>query len=268
MNGDRMSDLVTSASNGAAPPKSWLVRGVMGVAALIVLALALPLVYFAFLSTLGLLGILITGVIGIGVIKALPYLGQKWENKLLGLRKAEARANPIEQIQNNVIRKAQQLKAFKDGMETIGGQIGSLETSLKEQARKDPTEDFSEQWEAVNKMKLYYNAKKESYAAAYQALEDYKKAVERAKFKYGFGNAAAGIAQAMNAADAETLVQNMLSDEAFKAVDVRFNSAFAALDMDTVELNAAKRLEFGKGLTIDVNAIHIPTPEPVLVGRK
>lgn len=258
-----MEDLTTSTPSGVASKKSWIVRGVMAVAAIGVLAFVLPLIYFAFLSALGLVGIAITAALGFGFIQALPMLGQKWENKLLGLRKAEARTNPIEQIQNNVIRKAQQLKAFKDGMEVIGGQIGSLETSLKEQQRKDPGDDFTEQWNAVNKMKSYYDTKKQSYAQAYTALEEYKKAVERAKFKFGFGNAAAGIAQAMNSTDAEALVQNMLSDEAFKAVDIRFNSAFAALDMDSVELNTKNHLEFGQGLTIDVQAIHIPTAELV-----
>src|ERR1035437_493134 len=95
-----------------APNGSLVVRGAVVAGAIVVLALILPVVYFAFLSTLGLIGIGITAVIGYGFIQALPMLGQKWENKLLGLRKSEARSNPIEQIQNNVIRKAQQLKAF------------------------------------------------------------------------------------------------------------------------------------------------------------
>lgn len=56
-----------------------------------VLALLLPLVYYAFLSALGLLGLGITAGVGVALIKALPWLGQKWENKLLSLRKAEAR---------------------------------------------------------------------------------------------------------------------------------------------------------------------------------
>jgi NADH dehydrogenase/NADH:ubiquinone oxidoreductase subunit G len=263
-----MPDLTTSVPSGTAPQKSWIVRGVAVAAAIGILALVLPIVYFAFLSTLGLVGIGITAALGYAFIQALPMLGQKWENKLLGLRKAEARANPIEQIQNNVIRKAQQLKAFKDGMEVIGGQIGSLESSLKEQARRDPDDDLSDQWAAVAKMKDFYEKKKANYLAAAKALEEYKKAVERAKFKFGFGTAAQGIANAMNDADAKTLMENMLADEAFAAVDQRYNQAFAALDMDSLELSSSNRLEFSKGMAIDVQAIHIPTPEAVLVGRK
>lgn len=247
--------------------KSLLVRAGVVVGGIVVLALVLPVVYYAFLSALGLIGLGIAAAFGIGFIKALPLLGQKWENQLLGMRKAEARANPIEQIQNNVIFKARQLEAFKSGMQAIGAQIGSLESSLKEQAKKDPDDDLSEQWAALGKMKDFYEAKKRSYAQAYQALEDYKKAVERAKFKYGFGTAAQGIAQAMNANDAKALVENMLADEAFKSVDLRFNSAFAALDTDSMELSANNKLEFGKGITIDVQAIKIPTNDAVVARR-
>lgn len=253
-----MADLTTVPS-GTASQKSWIVRGVMAVVAIGALALVLPVVYLAFLSTLGLIGIGITAAIGVGLIQALPLLGQKWENKLLGLRKAEARANPIEQLQNNLILKAQQLQAFKSGMEAIGGQIGSLESSLNDQKRKDPDDDLTEQWNALAKMKDFYERRKFTYQSAYKALEEYKKAIDRAKFKFGFGTAAQGIAQAMNDNDAKTLMENMLADEAFKSVDQRFNNAFAALDMDSTELSTANRLEFGKGVTIDVQAIHIPT---------
>ncbi len=247
----------------AAGQRSMLVRATVAVGAIGILALVLPVVYFAFLSTLGLVGIGITGAIGYGFIRALPMLGQKWENKLLSLRKADARDNPIEQIQNNVIRKAQQLRAFREGMEVIGGQIGSLEGSLKDQARKDPEDDLKDQWEALEKMKLFYEKKKENYRVAAAALEEYKKAVERAKFKFGFGNAAQGIANAMNDTDAKTLMENMLADEAFAAVDQRYNQAFAALDIDSLELSSTKSLEFSKGMTIDVHAINIPTTVPV-----
>ena len=98
---------------------------------------------------------------------------------------------------------------------------------------------------------------------AAKALEEYKKAVERAKFKYGFGTAAQGIANAMNDSDAKTLMENMLADEAFSAVDQRYNQAFATLDMDSLELSTSNKLEFSQGMTIDVQSIQIPTPELV-----
>lgn len=245
-------------------PKSTLVRGVAIAGMVGLAALVMPIVYLAFWSMLGVIGVIVAAGISAALVKAIPFLSQKWENKLLGLRIKEAQTNPIEQIQNNVLRKADQLRVFKSGLETIFSQITTLETSLKAQEKKDPEEDFTDQWGAVNKMKAFYELKKENYAQAYKALEDYKKAVERAKFKYGFGTAAQGIAAAMNANDAEALMQNMLSDESFKSIDMKFNSAFATLDLDSVELSSKKQLEFGKGITIDVQAIQIPTTQKVI----
>lgn len=247
--------------------KSWLARGVTAVGVIAVLAIAWPAVWVAFLSSLGMVGIGIMFLVGAALIQALPMLGQKWENKILNLRMAEARANPIAQIQNNVIRKTQQLKSFKDGLTVIGTQITSLGDSLKAQAKADPGDDLTDQWTALRKMEAFYEKKKGKYQAAVISLEEYKTAVERAKFKYGFGNAAKGIAAAMNEADAEALMQNMLSDEAFSAVNDRYNSAFAELDIESLELTSTKQLEFGKGLTLDMQTIEIPQVQPIPLRR-
>lgn len=241
--------------------KAYVVRGAAIVGGIGVLALALPAIYFAFLSSLGLLGIAIVAGIGLAGFKAAPLFFQKWENRVLGARIREAQANPIEQIQNNIIRKAEQLQNFKQGLENIFTQIVGLKDSLKAQAKKDPTEDFTDQWAAVEKMEQFYAHRKERYSVAVKALDDYRINFERYKFKFGFGNAAGAVAAAMNAEDATTLVENMLADESFKAIDQRYNAAFAALDMDSAELTSAKQLSFGSGQVIDVQAIRIPTPQ-------
>lgn len=239
--------------------KSWLIRGGAVVAGIGILAIALPAIYFAFLSALGLLGIGITAVIGIAAFKALPFLAQKWENKLLGLRIAEARQNPIEQIQNNILRKAQQLTAFSTALQNISGQIQALEDSLTARKKKYPNKDYSAQDIAIEKMREYYKKRVVKFKSAQLAHEEYKEAFDDAKFKYSFGNAAQGVAQAMNDADATTIVENMLADESFNAINVKYNAAFAELDIDSMELNTQDKLTFGDGVVIDVKAIEIPT---------
>lgn len=240
--------------------KSILIRAGTALALIVALGAALPLIYGAFLSTLGLVGIGITGALGIGFVKAIPLLGQKWENKILALRKAEARRNPIEQLQQGLLFKAGQLRAFEAGLKAIGAQIGSLDESLKDQKRKDPDDDLTDQFAALQKMQAFYAKKKQTYSIALKAFEDYKKAIDRAKFKYGFGTAAQGIAAAMNDQDAAALMNNMLADEAFSSVSQTYNAAFSALDIDSMELSGAKQIEFGSGLTINAQAIRIPTP--------
>lgn len=247
------------------PQQSWLVRGVAVVVGIGVLAVALPAIYFAFLSALGLLGIGITAVIGIAAFKALPLLSQKWENRLLGARISEARQSPVEQILNRIRQRTEQLQAYEQGLVHIGGQIRTQKAILDKQAKADPGEDFSQQYKDIADMQTYFDDKKIKYKESVDALEAYKKAFERAKFKFEFGNAAAGIKKAMNANDEKAMVEDMLADEAFKAIDARYNSAFAALDVESSLLTSAKQIEFRKGVVLDVKAIEIPILEPMKV---
>ena len=75
-----------------------VVLGIVG------LAIVLPTIWYAFLTSLGLVGVAIIGGLGIGLSALLPYLGQKLENEILRIRKAEAGKNPIEQMQNQLLR--------------------------------------------------------------------------------------------------------------------------------------------------------------------
>lgn len=68
-----MSALTPSVPSGTETQKSWLVRGVMAVAAIGVLALVLPIVYFAFLSTLGLIFYAFAAV-SVGLINAFSLI--------------------------------------------------------------------------------------------------------------------------------------------------------------------------------------------------
>lgn len=241
------------------PSKSFLVRAVVAAAGIAGLAVALPFVYFAFLSTLGLLGIGIAGIIGIGMIRALPYLGQRWENKLLGLRKNEARRNPIEQMQNRLLEKGAQLEAFKRALSTIGGQIQGLTRMVDERHRTDPTHDLSEMRRAIEKMQDFYATMQQKYKNACTAFNSYKVAVDRKMFEYGFAQAGQAALKSMNATDAENMMKDMLADEAFKSVAQQFDATFAALDIESAAMTNAKQLEFGKGVTIDLTAIQIPS---------
>src|SRR5687768_11061089 len=82
------------------PRNALLVRVGAGAAVVGGLALAAPIIWGAASASLGLLVVGALGVVGLGAVQAIPLLGQKWENRLLAARKAEARENPIEQLQN------------------------------------------------------------------------------------------------------------------------------------------------------------------------
>ncbi|HVU75241.1 MAG TPA: hypothetical protein VHD38_00145, partial [Candidatus Paceibacterota bacterium] len=94
------------------------------------------------------------GIAGIALFQALPLLAQKWENRLLAARKQEARKNPIEQAENDLLRRTQQYDAFKAAVATIGGLISALKTELVGMKKESPDSDFSSEAEAVKKMDL------------------------------------------------------------------------------------------------------------------
>lgn len=238
--------------------KSWLARiGVAG-AGVALLAILLPIIFMALQAVLGLAAIGVVAVAAFAVVKALPMLGQKWENKLLSVRKAEARANPIEQMQNRLLQKQQQLDAFRLALTEIGAQISGMERMITDRAKTDPGQDLSMQKAAVFKMTEFYGQMKAKFSAACVALADLTKEVERKKFEFGFAQAGASALRAMSVSDADNMLKDMLADEAFKAVEQRFDSTFAALDLESTALTKHDRLEFGTGITLDVSAIKIP----------
>lgn len=238
--------------------KSWLARIAVVSSGILILAVALPIVFFALQAALGIAAIGIIAVLGFAVVKTLPMLGQKWENRLLGMRKAEARANPIEQMQNRLLQKQRQLDAFRNALTEIGGQITGMERMIVDRAKADPEQDLSMQRGAVTKMKAFYEQMKLKFNAACSALLDLTKEVERKKFEFGFAQAGQSALRAMSVSDADNMLKDMLADEAFKAVEQRFDSTFAALDIESTTLTNHSQLEFGKDVVLDVSAIKIP----------
>ena len=85
----------------------WVLRGLAVAAVVALLAISAPFVWAAASAGAG-MGVLATmAAIGVATLQAIPLAMQKLENRLLAARKAEARRNPIEQLQNEVLRRAQ-----------------------------------------------------------------------------------------------------------------------------------------------------------------
>jgi hypothetical protein len=212
---------------------------------------------------LGLLGIGITALLGVGIIKALPLLGQKWENKLLGLRKAEARANPIEQMENDLVRDGRKLGSTREALMNIKGQIDGMASSLDRQKKADPGAEYADMERGLMAMRQFhkdYCAKYEQARAAFDAKKLY---IERQKFKWGFAQEGQKAMAMLNADDAESMFQALLTDEAYKQVDLEYSRTFAALDLENTNISESKQIEFAKGSVIDVSAIQIPARERV-----
>jgi hypothetical protein len=116
----------------------WLIRigAVLGVVAL--LALSAPLIWAAVSAGVGVAALAAMGAVGFTCLQLVPLGMQKLENKVLALRKAEARQNPIEQLQNDCIKREERLQSFRRALFTTGGQIESMGQMVDDRRHTDP----------------------------------------------------------------------------------------------------------------------------------
>lgn len=234
-----------------------VVRGGIVVAGLGVLALLAPVIWALASAGVGLIVLGVISLMGFSFIQAMPYFGQKLENFVLKLRKGEARANPIEQLQNFLRQKAQQVAEFKSAVTSISAQIRSLESMVEQRKRERPGYDATAQEHSIQAMKDAYSVLVTKYTNAERALQDLKLAIQDKEFEWKFSQAGQAAMKSLNATSGKELMEAMLADEAFSSVTDNFNKVFADLEMEAQHLTEAKQLTFDSGMTIDVSAINL-----------
>ena len=232
------------------------------VASVILLALVAPIIWAAASAGVGLIALGFIGVVGFGVIQALPFIGQKIENSVLKLRKAEARGNPIEQLQNFLMQKAKQVAEFKTAVTSIGGQIKSLESMVAQRKKERPDYDASAQERSIQAMKDAHRTLMIKYSNAEDALKKLQLAIQDKEFEWKFSQAGQAAMKSLNATSGKELMEAMLADEAFSSVTENFNKVFAELEMEAQHLTDAKQLTFDSGMTIDLSSINLTSKVP------
>lgn len=243
-------------------------RVVLGVGVVVILAAAVPIIILAIQSGLALLaaGGLFLG--GIFSWKCVPYWMLRQENRIrelmmreqnehLARLKAEARKNPIEQAENDYLRRSKQYQAFKAALETIGGQVKSFRTKLESTKRNNPNFDLSQEFEALKKMELFYNNRLERLGVANTKLAEFRLKINEARAKWEFALQANDAIRAMNATDQDACIQEILTEVSFDAVHQQFDSIFAKLDVDAAEISTKQSLNFGSEMTIDLPTLEI-----------
>lgn len=244
------------------PSKVMGIRAGMGLLGLAAIALLAPLVWAAVSAGVGLLVLLVVAGLGIGLFQALPLFGQKWENKVLAERKAEARENPIEQLQNFLMEKMKRVDVFKQAVVAIATQIKGLAEMLRERKRVKPNGDYTRQEEALNQMNAAHSVLVDRYKNAEQAIHELRDIIDDKKFEWSFGQAGQLAIAQLNAASGEELLNQILADEAFASVRDNFNKVFAELEIEATRLTDTKQLTFEGGMTLDLSAIRIPERVP------
>ena len=227
------------------------------VASVAALAVAAPVIWMAASAGVGLIALSVIGVVGFGILQLLPYIGQKIENSVLKLRKAEARGNPIEQLQNFLMQKARQVAEFKSATTSIGSQIKTLEGMVAQRKRERPGYDASAQEKSIEAMKTAHRRLMIKYTNAEEALSQLRLVIQDKEFEWKFSQAGQKAMQSLNATSGKELMEAMLADEAFSAVTENFNNVFAELEMEAQHLTDAKSLDFDQGMTLDLTQINL-----------
>ncbi len=182
-------------------------------------------------------------------------------NRHLSALKAEAKKNPIDQAQNDYLARSAQYAQFKTAMEKIGGKVTGFKSKLDRTKKEKPNYDLTQETEAYEKMKQFYDKRMSRLGEAVVKLAKFKEKIEEASTKWEFQLDANDAIRAMNTTDQEAKINEILTEVAFGSVQQEFDAVFAKLDVDAAELSATRSLEFGSGMTIDVSAIRIEQPQ-------
>jgi DNA repair ATPase RecN len=249
--------------NRSAPPvhdlKVWALRGGAAFGTLTLLALSGPLIWAAVSAGAGLAALAGMAAVGFASLQALPLAVQKLENRMLQLRKAEARANPIEQLQNDCLRREERLQSFRQALVTIGGQIENMSQMIQERRHLDPEHVLDRQERALRRMQQFYQANIRRLEEAHAALQAFRHQVKQKMFEWEFAQAGQVVMEALNPSEMQDLMQGLLTDEALGEVQSRFNRVFAELDVELSSMDSPARDYLARNHFDPLDALQVST---------
>lgn len=227
----RTARSLARAATGGPARVTWL-RVAVAAGTIGLLLLAAPWVWKAVSAGFGLAALAVLGLTGAAALQALPLAAQKLENRLLAARKAEARANPIEQLQNEVLRREERLRSFRAALVQIGAQIESMAQMIEARRQTDPGHALQRQQQALQRMTQFHELNVKRLQAAQNALDAFRHQVQQKVFEWEFYVAGKQVLEVLNPSELGQLMHSLLTDEALKSVQQRFNEVFAELDID------------------------------------
>jgi len=239
--------------------RQWALRAGAVAASVALLALSAPIIWAALAAGVGLAGLLALALAGTVVFQSLPWAMQRLENGLLKLRKAEARANPIEQLQNEVLRRSKRLRAFRQALVGVGGQIESIAQMVQERRQRDPGHALERQERALQRLKQFHELNLGRLVQAQAALEDFRHKVEQKQSEWAIALAIDETSKVLDPNATEHLLQDLLTDTALRTVQDRFNAVFAELDVQMRSLDAPTRDLFADGSMERIDALRLPS---------
>jgi hypothetical protein len=241
--------------------KVWAVRAAATAATVALLAISTPLIWAEVSGGLGLVALAAMAAVGTVLLQAIPLGLQRLENRLLRLRKAEAQANPLEQLQNDCLRREERLQSFRRALVTIGGQIESLSQMVAERRLVDPAQVLERQTRALARMAHFYEVNLGRLQEAHAALDAFRHQVKQKMFEWEFAQAGQVVMAALNPSEMNDLVHDLLTDEALRSVQLRFNTVFAELDVEMRSMDSPARTMVDRDHLGRLEALDLPSPK-------
>jgi hypothetical protein len=243
------------------PKKAVLVRAGVAVATVAAIGLAMPLIASAVVGGAGLMILGAFAVVGIGIVQALPLIGQKWENKLLQLRKEEARQNPEEELDKRVMYKKEQLRKAQEALCVIAGYVRGLSRMIAKEEKEDPDHDVTHLHKTLESMQGFVFSRVEKMKLATEKLAEFDKAVKRWKFEHRFAQQGKIALESIKNMEGADTMGELLTAEAIQAIEEKFDSVFGEMDIESM-LSQASQLKMRNPQLIDMDEVSV-IDEPV-----
>lgn len=249
----------TRPARRAGPGLPW-VRTLSAGALVLALAAFAPVLWLAAAGGAGLIVLGLLLAVALAAVQALPLAAQMLENRLLAARKAEARRNPIEQLENEMRRRAERLEVFRRALVTVGGRIESIGQMIAERRDRDPAHVLEPQQRALERLQQFQALNLRRLRDAEQALAEFRSTIERKESEWRIALAIEEATAALDPHAADHLVQGLLADTAVRSVQDRFNAVFAELDVQMSSLDAPTRPLLDADCLERMAAIELPRP--------
>lgn len=235
-------------------------RLIFGGGVLLLLAVFANVLWNLALAGVSLIILFGVGIVLIGMIQALPLLGQKWENILLDARMREARERPIQQVANSILERERYLNQTKQVLEQMKGKLAAKAQQVNDRRRNSPTYDPTRHLNGLAQEDQKLQSRTKKYAAAVKALDDLKMAFEDMKFDFQFAQDMESIKALNSMATGQEVLDNMMTDTAFTEVRNRYNAAFQDLDAEVEQINSANALTYQGENLISISDLTINRP--------
>jgi len=192
----------------------------------IALAAAAVIAPIVFLAIKGVVGIAVAGVLGLVIVNMAEPVAFMLANLRLKAIKAQARANPIETLQNQLAEYRDRLTRFRSSIEDYDQTVRTFADRVDQFKRQVP--DEAPKYEAIlTQMRQLLEQRRAAYRQAKDDVDQLAQEIGRQQAIYAMSEAAQRTQQELSGRAEVTF--EIKSNEAFNAIQSSLNRSMAQL---------------------------------------